>query len=58
MLFRSSGKALKQVRVMTEDQLDVALFVDIGRVCPTLEEVEIELCGYRDGDVGFEWVGF
>jgi hypothetical protein len=53
-----SGKALKQIRVMTEDQLDVALFVDIGRVCPALEEVEIELCGYRDGDVGFEWVGF
>jgi len=53
-----SGKALKQIRVMTEDQLDVALFVDIERVCPALEEVEIELCGYRDGDVGFEWVSF
>ena len=53
-----SGMALKKIRVMTEDQLDLALFVNLGKVCPALEEVEIELCGYRDGDVGFEWVGF
>jgi hypothetical protein len=45
---------------MTEGKLDVALFVDLGRACPALEEVEIEVCGYPtfNEDVGFEWVRF
>ncbi|KIM43446.1 hypothetical protein M413DRAFT_18016 [Hebeloma cylindrosporum] len=53
-----SGKTLKQIKVMMEDELDVPLFVNLGRACPALEEVEIELCGYRNGDVGFEWTDY
>lgn len=44
------GKRLKQFRIMSEDDFDVALFIKLGEVCPRLEVVELERCGHLDGD--------
>lgn len=48
--------SLKKVRLMTEDDLTVRFFRELGRICPNLEFVEVERCGYKEGEVGFEWV--
>ncbi|KAF8965420.1 hypothetical protein BDZ97DRAFT_1904048 [Flammula alnicola] len=52
------NKHLKFVRIMSEDRLDSELFVDLGRVCPRLEIVEVEQCGYRNGDASDEWADY
>ncbi|KAF9531409.1 hypothetical protein CPB83DRAFT_761305 [Crepidotus variabilis] len=49
------NKSLKKIRLMTEDELTVAFFRKLGQLCPNLEFVEIERCGYQEGEVGFEW---
>ncbi|KAJ3509922.1 hypothetical protein NLJ89_g4960 [Agrocybe chaxingu] len=49
---------LKRLRLMTEDELNFSLFEKIGRICPALEFVEVELCGYREGEAGFEWTDY
>ena len=51
-----SNLTLKFIRLMTEEVLDFDLFQELGAVCPALEHVEVELCGYREGEAGFEWV--
>lgn len=50
------SSTLRKLRIMTEDNLTVELFKKLGQICPKLEFVEVELCGYRDGEAGFEWV--
>ncbi|KAF8908149.1 hypothetical protein CPB84DRAFT_1767422 [Gymnopilus junonius] len=51
-----AGRGLRHVRMVMEDGVDVGLFVELGRVCPGLEVLEVEVCGYREGDAVFEWV--
>lgn len=44
------GKRLKQFRIMSEDDFDVPLVIELGNVCPRLEIVELEHCGILDSD--------
>uniref|UniRef100_A0A8H7XN63 Uncharacterized protein n=1 Tax=Psilocybe cubensis TaxID=181762 RepID=A0A8H7XN63_PSICU len=56
-----SGKRLKVLRVMVECGITPSLISKLGTVCPLLENLEVEICGYRDGpsdlymDMTEEW---
>ncbi|PPR07856.1 hypothetical protein CVT24_005593 [Panaeolus cyanescens] len=52
-----AGSKLKFLRLITEDLLDDKFFQRISAICPSLEFLEVEMCGYRDGD-GFEWTEY
>ncbi|PPQ73402.1 hypothetical protein CVT26_015794, partial [Gymnopilus dilepis] len=52
------GGSVRQVRIVLEDGVDVEFVGLLGRVCPRLEVVEVEVCGYREGDAGFEWTDY
>jgi len=56
MKANGSGRSLKVLRLMMEDALEFSLFEELHEACPSLEVLEVERCGYREGDVGFEWV--
>ncbi len=48
--------SLKKIRLMTEETLTVEFFETLGGICPNLEFVEVEVCGYIAEEAGFEWV--
>ncbi|PPQ81821.1 LOW QUALITY PROTEIN: hypothetical protein CVT25_013657 [Psilocybe cyanescens] len=47
-----NGKCLKTFRIMVEDGLDSTHFERLGQICPLLENLEVEICGYCDGEAG------
>ncbi|KAF8154780.1 hypothetical protein B0H34DRAFT_772553 [Crassisporium funariophilum] len=49
---------LKRLRIMLEENIIPGLFDLIGKLCPLLEFLEVEKCGYTKGDPDFEWSEF
>lgn len=50
------GENLVQIRLISEVDLDPIFFGRLQRVCPKLEVVEIERCGYQEAQDPAEWV--
>ncbi|KAF9476250.1 hypothetical protein BDN70DRAFT_863579 [Pholiota conissans] len=42
------NKHLQQIRLISEESLDATFLALLGRICPKLEIVEVEQCGYQD----------
>lgn len=51
-----AGENLMQIRLISEDDLDPQFFVRLRQVCPKLEIVEIERCGYQEAQDPAKWV--
>ncbi|KAH0579288.1 hypothetical protein H2248_003433 [Termitomyces sp. 'cryptogamus'] len=49
---------LKRLRLMIEDKVNPDLCSGIAALCPGLEALEIELCGYHDGKSIHAWEEF
>lgn len=50
------GETLRQIRLISEEELDVGFFLRLGRLCPALETVEVERCGYQEAQDETDWV--
>ncbi|KAF9559946.1 hypothetical protein CPC08DRAFT_690469 [Agrocybe pediades] len=58
MISNKSGKYMRLFRVMIEDGLEYHLLERLYKACPKLEFIEIESCGYHEGDVGHYWTDY
>ncbi|KAF8664217.1 hypothetical protein AX16_000780 [Volvariella volvacea WC 439] len=57
-LNRGGGRGLKLLRIMIEDKVNPEMCRAIAELCPRLESLEIELCGYHDGKSIYAWEEF
>ncbi|KAF8184834.1 hypothetical protein BJ912DRAFT_852956 [Pholiota molesta] len=49
---------LEQIRLIAEQDLDSTFLERLGRICPKLETVEIERCGYQDAQKEVDWATY
>jgi len=54
----SGGAHLMHLRIMIEEKLSPHLCHSIATYCPNLKVLEVELCGYHDGNSKFTWKEF